>query len=86
MDVGDPQLTAMMNRGRISPARGMEGPMLARREMRAKQGPCRVRGRQGPVYRELTMRQVSLAIEDSACDAIEAATSGLRPPKPLTLR
>ena len=49
LDAGDPRLTAMMDRGHISPARGMAGSMLARREMRAKQGPCHVRGRQGPV-------------------------------------
>ena len=31
-------LTAMMDRGRISPARGMAEPMLARREMRKQKG------------------------------------------------
>ena len=36
VDAGDPQLTAMMDRDHISPARGMAGPMSARREMRAK--------------------------------------------------
>ena len=38
LDASGPQLTAMMDRGRISPARGMAGPMLARREMRKQKG------------------------------------------------
>ena len=36
VDACNPQLTAMMDRGCISPARGMAGPMSARRKMRAK--------------------------------------------------
>jgi hypothetical protein len=38
VDACDPQLTAMMDRGRISPAREMAEPMLARREMRKQKG------------------------------------------------